>query len=326
MKWLRFIWIPFSLYFIAVHPALIYYNIHYYDGYDDKSPTWALVLLGVAVIGWIAVIILAGRQINRHTFGIYRDTQKLLREGRTLEGTIEKSELIRTRPGVGEDRELEVSFKNFSGTKITYPIQLIDSKPQMKRHEIGKSIRLKVDPELKYRPFVLPEGAEITMNKKRAAIMYGLWALAILIIVGYFIYAYQTESHGYGWRFLSLYHPLLSSLARVMLFYLVYHYVIDKMIFSKLLSNTGKKAVRLLFYGHRATAFITDAAQTGTYINENPQVRFDLTFTDHKGNTHKTSLKKVVYMIDLHDVKRESRPVLYMPDDPSVMMFEEDLG
>lgn len=329
MRWLRFIWIPFSLYFIAVHPALIYYNtqyqFNYYSRYVDQSPTWALALLGIAVLGWLVLAVLVGKQVYRHTFGIYRDTQKLLREGKTLEGVIKSSETLRVRPGEGEERDLEVAFKNFSGTEILYPLHLIDSKPHLKRYEVGSRIRLKVDPELKYRPFVLPEDAGITMKKGRAALMFGLWALAILIVVGYFIYAYQTENHGYGWRFLTLSHPLLFSLGMAALFYVVYYFMVDRMIFSKLFSNTGQKFVRLLFYGHRATAFITNASQTGTYINENPQIRFHLTFTDHKGINHKTTHKKVIQMIDLNDVKRESRTILYMPDDPSVLIFEEDL-
>lgn len=155
--------------------------------------------------------------------------------------------------------------------------------------------------------------------------MFGLWALGVLIVIGYFIYSYQTENQGYGWRFLTLSHPLLFSLGMAALFYVIYYFMMDKMIFSKLFSLRGQKFVRLLFYGQRATAFVTNASQTGTYINENPQVRFDLTFTDHKGINHKTSYKKVVQMIDLHDVKRESRTILYMPDDPSILIFEEDL-
>lgn len=83
--------------------------------------------------------------------------------------------------------------------------------------------------------------------------------------------------------------------------------------------------MKLLFYGKTAQAQILEVSQTGTYINENPQVKYSLQFHDDQNRLQKNSLKKVIMMIDLPYVRQEQKKIYYLPEDPSVIAFEEDV-
>ena len=101
--------------------------------------------------------------------------------------------------------------------------------------------------------------------------------------------------------------------------------LIRKFILSDLFGFKNRKAMKLLFYGQHATATVTHISQTGTYINDQPQVKFEMTFVDEKGTTHGVSLKKIIPLIHLQTVHQPNRRILYLPDSPATIAFEEDI-
>lgn len=315
--------VPFALYFIIAHPAIIYYNTHTPPSLDQKNPTLALIYLGIAVAGWMAVLIYLFIKIQRHTFGIRNGIRQLNKSGKLVNAIIES---VTTRKPVKgfETYEIVVSFTNFNHTPITYTLILTDAKPHLNRYEPGKTIRLRVDQHLKNPPYVIPDDAEAKLKYPTVILLNGLWLIAGIGIISYFIYAYTTENQGYGWRFLTWHHPLIMSLVTAVGIGFIYS-LIDKFILSKISGIPSRTAMSLLFQGMQATAKVKEVSQTGTYINEQPEVKFEMTFVDKKGTTHGVSLKKVVPLIHLQTVHQADRSILYLPDSPTTVAFKEDI-
>lgn len=77
----------------------------------------------------------------------------------------------------------------------------------------------------------------------------------------------------------------------------------------------------LVLYGKKATAVVQRADQTGTYINEQPQIKYILQYNDDKGQQHLVTLKKIVPLTQLHYVNTGTQDILYLPDDPEKIVF-----
>jgi len=50
-----------------------------------------------------------------------------------------------------------------------------------------------------------------------------------------------------------------------------------------------------------------------------------MTFVDEKGTAHGVSLKKIISLSDLQTVHQSNRRILYLPDSPATIAFEEDI-
>ncbi|HLQ40916.1 MAG TPA: hypothetical protein VK118_08145 [Tetragenococcus sp.] len=79
-----------------------------------------------------------------------------------------------------------------------------------------------------------------------------------------------------------------------------------------------KEQSRLVVFGKKAAAEVMEITPTAITINDQPQIRFSLNFTDEKGPTHYKTLKKVVLLTDLYHQQIGSREVLYLPENPNI--------
>lgn len=68
------------------------------------------------------------------------------------------------------------------------------------------------------------------------------------------------------------------------------------------------------------------ANQTGTYINEQPMIRFELEYTDAMQQVRRASLKKIVNLLDLSVTKQETVDIFYLKDQPERIAFASDLN
>lgn len=71
--------------------------------------------------------------------------------------------------------------------------------------------------------------------------------------------------------------------------------------------------------------FLRQGIQTGTYINEHPQVRFELEYEDLHGITHRTSYKKIVDLLEMEITRAKVLPIFYLADQPQHVAFASDL-
>lgn len=324
MRYFCYFWVVFALYFIIAHPAIIYYNTSTSDGLADANPVLSMIYLLIVLVGWTVVFILGFRWAFRRTIGLRKQVNKLLSEGTLVHGKVARVVSVKSTAEGFEEKELIVHFNNFRKQPVSYPIVLMDRRPEQRRYEKGKPIQLRIDDTLKISPYIIVDAESVELKMKTAILYFGLWFLALVLFICCLVWVYQTESQGYGWRFLQLYHPLIISLGILLLFIGIWRFVIAKLTTAQIGQKDGKIA-ELIFYGERATAMVKNVSQTGVYINEQPQLKYEMYFTDSKGQRHDFSLKKVLGFLELDKARETSKQILYLPDTPSVVALVEDV-
>ncbi|HEY8960535.1 hypothetical protein [Chitinophaga sp.] len=314
-------WLIYMLFFAVPFPMLIYYNTEYgiVDENGGTRPWLALALLAISVVLWLILVQGWFRRWIILPFIMRRNILRLLKEGVRKDARIKSSKEL---PAAGKDvetREIVCSLQNFVGTEITEQLEVNDTKPELHRYDEGKTIRLLIDDKLKAVPHLTLDGVTVGMKAGRLITSLLAWLLIVSAIAGYYVYSYQLENFGRGWRFLEFYHPLV--LCPFIL-------LVGRISFGKLIRlfiGGPGNGLQLKYYGIRTDAQIVSAEQTGTYINEQPQVRFELRYQDNLGKTHTASLKKIVPLLDLNITKQESIPVFYLKEDPTQVAFASDI-
>lgn len=319
---LSIFWMLYMLFFAIPFPMLLYYNIKSENPLDiaGSNPWLSLGLTALSVVLW--GILLAGyyRKWVLKVFSAKRNMECLKKNGVRREARILESVNL-SKPNAGYNTyQLSLSFKNLANTEIVQKAGIHDMKPYERRFEVGKRVGLLIDKEMKHIPYFIFENSEGSIRKGVIALINLGWLTLLTVVVGYYIYSYQSESEGMGWRFMSFGHPLLICPA-VLLFYRV----LLSFISSKL--NSGLDNAPLIkFKGIRTTAKQIAANLTGTYINEQPMVNFDLEFVDQHNHTHRASIKKIVSLIDLDITKQKTADIFYLLEDPRKIAFATDLN
>ncbi|SHL60226.1 hypothetical protein SAMN05444266_104133 [Chitinophaga jiangningensis] len=318
-RFFKYFWLLFFAYFIFAHPLIIYRAT---SGDKDLSTTdgkTALIYLAISLFLWALILGIALYQIYKYSFRALIQMRWLMQSGTPLQAKIIGVANIRTSKNI-EQKELQLEMPNLEGSIIRHKLPVNDSKPYEHRFEKGKHITVRVDPSFKRYPYIVLDGATGTVNYG----LYLLWILALAAVVAAYVYFYQTESQGYGWRFMILWHPLIMSATAMLgfgtIFYIIFAVFLGGRVFG------GKNLAKIKFAGIQTMARITNANQTGTYVNELPQVKFDLEFTDKTGRTWNTSLKKIVSMLDLPHVRQPEAAIFYLPDNPKEVRFADDIN
>lgn len=315
----RYFWILYALFFAIPFPMFIYYMTGYRNGEAGTNPWLALIFLATAIVLWLVLLTGWFRKWVLFTFSMQRNIRRLLKDGIVKEARIVKSRELISASREFTTREIVCNLRNFSGTEITQTLVINDSQPALHRYEEGKTIRLRIDEKLKAVPYVIPDGVQVSINKGRIVLLSFVWLLVVIAVAGYFIYSYQLENNGTGWRFLKFYHPLV--LVPLILIFTGFGF--RKLL--QMLGNTPEKDLQFKYYGLRTDAEIISASQTGTYINEQPQIRFELRYRDNLGASQTATLKKIVPLIDLGSVKQSTVPIFYLKDKPGQVIFASDI-
>jgi hypothetical protein len=313
--------IVYLLFFAIPFPMLLYYNTAYreVDSSGGTAPWLALGYLALSVILWILLLQRWFRKWVLMPFVMRKNILRLLKEGAIREArVIQSKELPAATPEV-VTKDILVSLRNFSGTEITERLTVNDSKPALRRYEAGKTFPLRIDEQLKTIPYLIPDGVEVDLKIGRMILLFGVWLAVAAAVVWYFGFSYVLENSGRGWRFLKVYHPLL-------LCPLIILFSADGLrLLLHMIAGSPEADLRLKYYGVRTDAAIVSASQTGTYINEQPQIKFELRYQDNTGKTHVVSLKKIVSLLDLDSTKQASVPIFYLKEKPAQVIFASDL-
>ncbi|NLR65342.1 hypothetical protein HGH92_13570 [Chitinophaga varians] len=314
-----YFWVVYMLFFAIPFPMLIYYNTR--EGLTDTNPwlaiTWlllSLILWGILVLRWFRNWILL-------PFKMKRNIGYLLREGEKREARIVDSKDGKHLNGDMIMKKMTLSLRNFVGTEITENLELADSRPGEMRYEKGRIIHLMIDKSLKLRPYLIVDTTQAGVKAGRMALLVLLWLGLVGAIVWYYYFSYNMESNGYGWRFMKVYHPLV--LCPLILFVSRWGLGMLLKLFS---GGDPDTLLHIKYYGVQTMAEVVSATQTGTYINEQPQVKFELRYQDTYGKTYTATLKKIVSLIDLGMVRQETVSIFYLKDKPSEVAFADDLA
>lgn len=246
---------------------------------------------------------------------------KINRDGTRLSAQIIDVRKLKVAGKTFDAKTLYLEFKNLQNETVLQKMDINDSRPMENRYEVGNTVYLKVDETFKRSPYFILEGIQSRIK----LLPFIIWVILLLGVLYYYDYSYNLENAGYGWRFLTIGHPLIST-AGFMIFYTGIFYLIFRFfIFKKF--NIGKESIILKFKGKKTIAKIINAEQTGTFINEQPEVKFDIEFRDASGNVYNETIRKIVLLTDIAFVKtRAEREVFYDPNNPQNVMFEEDIN
>lgn len=313
MKPVSLFWIIFMLFWAIPFPMLMYYNG--FENMSSSAPVWALVWLGVSLLFWILLLIRFFRKLVLRRYTSKSNLSNLMQSGDLKTATITQSVLAAPEyPGINK-YDLTLEFKNFVGTTIHDTLSINDSHPELNKYQKGKTLQIRIDKSLQNTPYIQVDGAHYNAPKANNIIMAAFWWLVMVAIVAwYYYFAYEHQSNGMGWRFLVWYHPLL--ICPVIL-----RFVSIFFTGTKYSSNQLKHK----YYGYRTTADLLSAAQTGTYINEQPQVRFNLQYTDHNNRQQTASFTKVISLLDVGMTKEKHIDIFYLQDAPGDISLASDI-
>ncbi|SFW53783.1 hypothetical protein SAMN02927921_02173 [Sinomicrobium oceani] len=306
------------MYFIFVHPAIIYYHTVSYSFLAQRDGGTALFYVVLSVLLW-AVIWCAGLYlIYKHSFVARRNMRYLMQHGKRIEAEIIEVHKLKPAYRSTEYKALVLEARNLQGEQIWHKMQINDSMPQRRRFETGKRVYLRVDPRFEKYPYIVQEGAYGKINY----LLFLLWIVFGFGVFAYYLYAYTTENNGYGWRFLTPGHPLISCAGMIFLFAGII-YLIRRFISRN--SGKNRESLMVKFNGVKTMARVVKVSGTGTYINNQPQVEFNITFTDRSGTIRNLTIKKIVPLVQMNTVNVAEKEIFYLPGNPSVAFFAEDI-
>ncbi|KFF19709.1 hypothetical protein [Chryseobacterium sp. JM1] len=315
-------WMLYMLFFAVPFPMILYYNIKDAEPpfLNDTNPWLAVGLLGLSVLLWSIVLLSWFYKWIVVNFIAKRNVIHLAKHGVRRKAEILEAVKI-SKPGSQYDTyELVLAFKNLVNTDIKQKAVVNDSKPHQHRFEKGKTVDILIDKEVKKMPYFIFAGSEASINILTIFLITVGWLTIVTLVAWYYIYSYQTESNGMGWRFIIYWHPLLLCPAILLFYKLIFFYFINR-IFN------GKKGEPELikFKGIRTTARLISADLTGTYINEQPMVLFKVEYADEQNQTRRAEIKKIVNLLDMNNVKQPTFDIFYLKEDPNRIAFAEDL-
>src|SRR5690606_16694792 len=115
-------WALFILYFIFIHPAIIYYSSDLAPDPATQNPYVSIIYLSLAITLWTTTFILFTRLIYKSTYGLQKDIERLGQEGTMIQANIDrvKSEIQLSNGFI--QKETVVTFYNLSHTQIHYPL------------------------------------------------------------------------------------------------------------------------------------------------------------------------------------------------------------
>lgn len=321
-KGLSIFWIIYMLFFAIPFPMLIYYNTKddSMSNLMDENPWYPLSMLAISVLLWAILLIGYYQKWVIRTFSIKRNIEKLKTTGEPREAKILESSKIYKRGAAYDSYELTLRFKNLRGSTIMHKTTVNDTKPYERRYETGKTVGILLDKEVNKVPYFIFATTEVSIKKMVIFLTNMVWLIFTSIVVGYYVYSYHLESRGMGWRFMGISHPLLTCA-----FMLLVYRVFGTFIAHKFTSKPSQLYL-IKFKGMHTTARVLKVSQSGTYINEQPMINFELEFTDDFNHKHRASIKKIVDLLDLDSVRQEYYSIFYLKEDPQKIAFEKDLN
>lgn len=318
-------WVLYAFFFAVPFPMILYYSINYTGGETQRlaalsEPYWALTYLLFSLALWLWLLVCMFQQWVVLPVKAQHRALDLLRTG-----IIRDAEVVACNE-VGKPTEdtmtLDVTFRfhNLSGVPIRETLHVVDTRPKQGRCQIGRLVRLRINKNLVKPPIIAIDGSTFQVKQTRRAVSLLGWFLLAGGVAGYYVLSYTYEHHGTGWRFLTFYHPLVLCPLTLLGTWWLFGGGL-----GRLFSNS-EDWLQLKYRGYRAEARLMSAAQTGTYVNEQPQVRFELEYEDRNGITHKTSFKKIVDLLAMDIARSKTIPIFYLADQPQTIAFAADLG
>lgn len=314
-------WSLYTLGFTVALPVFLYYTTEGFGEPPQESATVAFTYLGLGIVIWVSAIILYTRFFIKAVFTDKKQLEKTAQEGIEITAKI----ISKKQTGVFRDMailDLELAFNNLVGTPVQIPYQLNDGKAFENRFEVGNTIQMRANLNGKQATFV-PKQMQVVRNSGITILYVLIFVFLLLAAFAYPIFSYWLESNGSGWRFLKISHPwIMVPLINLGVGFIIW--LIARTI-GKANSNPAEP-LRMVLYGLKVNAQILSYRQTGMYINEQPQVAFELEYTDQQGIKQSFVYKKIISLLEIHKLDKGNVDIMYLPNEPQNIVFYEDLS
>lgn len=308
----KFLWFwgAFLLFFAVPFPCMLYFSTSFPVPLADRAtPWWALGLLAISVGLWLTLLYAYLDKLLLAPPRALERVRDILASGTPRNARIEHAQQTGVQVRGFAQWKLRLAFDNLSGTPITDELIVVDSQPALQRFQKDRRLDVRISTDPGRFPNLAVAAAQPAVDKgsvwRRA-----LAGVVLLALVGTaYTAAWRVQHEGMGWTFLSFGHPLLVC-PLVLCGYLLGLRLLARIV------HADAAGERLKYRGIAQLANVVRVRQTGTYLNEQPQVEFTLSFDDAEGRTHQVSLRRFVSLIDLPNIPRERMDILYDPQDP----------
>src|SRR5690606_16931387 len=109
-------WILFILYFVFVHPSIIYYNTSFLNKeLASVHPSTSFLYLGMSLFLWLALFVISVYLLFKNTIMAKYRLAQLIKAGTDLNGQI-----VRSKPGVAGTHSVEVKTQNLQNETISH--------------------------------------------------------------------------------------------------------------------------------------------------------------------------------------------------------------
>ncbi|MDQ0782775.1 hypothetical protein [Chryseobacterium sp. W4I1] len=311
MKFMIIFWTLYMLFFCIPFPIFIYMTTSEITTEPRNTPALSYVYLGFSVLVWLYVLAFFISNLFLKTFKEKNTISHILKNGIPRDAEIIDYKLVRYNRKKNINLiHIVLSFQNLKNILIRHEMMFYDTKPQEKRFETGKTVKVLLNPHTSDEPYFVLSGIQTKFKMTNMIIRIVFVTFMIFYVLGLYTYFYFRESFDFGWRFLTFMHPIIFSGVMFLLTILAY-----KLIVGKFVKN--KKEERILFAGRNAQAQIISVNQTGLTVNDQPQLIFQVSFKDFKGIEHITVYKKMVRLLDLSTVpKAGTIEIIYDENNP----------
>lgn len=292
-------------------PCILYFSISWpVDPSQRAEPWWALTLLATSLALWLVLLY---QFLDKLLLGPGRALQRvrdILAGGVARSARVEHAEQTGAQVRGFTEWRLRLAFDNLSGSPITDELVVVDTKPEQRRFDIGRTLTARLSTVPGVVPNLVLEGTNPETDQRALWLRGVLGACVAALVATAYIAAWRVQSEGMGWTFLSFGHPLLICPLVLCSYMVALRALLQMMQFGA----TGES---LKYRGIGTTARVLDVRQTGTYLNEQPQVEFKLAFDDVNGVSRQASLRRFWSLIDLANIPRQQLDILYDPEDPT---------
>lgn len=316
MKAHLWFWGAFLLFFALPFPCILYLGSAWPLALADRSTPWlALLLLALSLAMWLVLLFAFLHYLLLGPLRALHRVRSILVDGEPRSALIEQAEQTGVHMRGFAQWKLQLAFRNLSGTPIREQLLVVDSKPQLQRFVAGRHIDARLSRTPGAHPNVVLDGAQPELD------IASLWrrgiggAIGIAGVAGAYVAAYRLQSEGLGWTFLSFGHPLLVCPL------VLCSYMLGLRLLGRLL-QADARGDALKYRGIGVEARVLKVRQTGTYLNEQPQVEFQLEYTDREGGVRQASVRRFIPLIELASIPRDQMTVLYDPDERGSVRLE----
>ncbi|MEJ5105732.1 MULTISPECIES: hypothetical protein [Chryseobacterium] len=316
MKFMIIFWTLYMLVFCIPFPIFLYIMIEEVSTEPRNSLAVSYGYLGFSIFIWIYVLFFLINNLMVKTLKEKKRISHIMQNGIPRNAEIIDYKLVKYNPKTNMNMiHIVLSFQNLRNVPIRQEMMFYDTKPQEKRFEKGKAVKVLLNPLPSKEPYFILRGMQTKFKINNLTIRLVFIAFMIVYIIGLYSYFYSRESFDFGWRFLTFVHPIILSGIIFLVTVLIVSYIVGKFV-------KNKKDEQILFAGRDAEAQLISVNETGLTVNDQPQLIFQVSFKDFRGNEHIATYKTIVSLLNLSSVpKTGTVEIMYDENDPKKIMI-----